>query len=97
MRSPKLSISVPTLKHTILDLQVSAEVGDREPWEVFYACPSATAPAFLAAAADLAAVAAQPGGAAELAEQPAAERLAALSVLARATQVRRESCTSIDE
>jgi hypothetical protein len=71
---------------------VSAEVGSRPPWEVFYACPTATAPAFLEATQELAQLAAATDGAAgdgvEAAPHPAAERLAALAVLARAMQVR---------
>jgi hypothetical protein len=71
--------------------QVSAEVGSRPPWEVFYACPTATAPAFLEATQELARSAAATDGAAgdgaEAAPHPAAERLAALAVLARAMQV----------
>lgn len=68
-------------------------MGSRPPWEVFYACPSATAPAFLEAAAALAPSAAAADGlaaeaaAAEAVPRPAAERLVALAVLARATQV----------
>ena len=66
-------------------------MGSRPPWEVFYACPTATAPAFLEATQGLAQSAAATDGfagdGAEAAPHPAAERLAALAVLARAMQV----------
>lgn len=61
--------------------QAEVTVGERPPWEVFYASPSATAVAFFEAAAELAPSADQ-GAAA------AAEQLAALAELATAVQVR---------
>jgi hypothetical protein len=36
----------------ILPPQVAAELGDRDPWEVFYAAPSVTGTAFLLAVAE---------------------------------------------
>lgn len=58
--------------------QGAADLGDREPWEVFYAAPSVTATAFLVAAGDGA------RGIASEQSVPAALRLADLTTLARA-------------
>ena len=41
--------------------QVDVAVGERDDFEVFYSCPTLTAPAFLAAAGQLAAQLAGPG------------------------------------
>lgn len=67
--------------HKILESAPQTEemVGERPSWEVFYACPSATAVAFFEAAAELAPPA-------DLGT-PALQQLAALSELAAAVQV----------
>lgn len=65
-----------------VSLQGAADLGSREPWEVFYAAPSVTATAFLCAAAE--------GARTVASEQsvPAALRLADLTILARTVMVR---------
>ena len=60
-------------------LQAAAELGGRQPWEVFYAAPSVTATAFLQAAAQQADAAGRHG-------TPAAASLLDLATLAHATQ-----------
>lgn len=62
-------------------MQGAADLGSREPWEVFYAAPSVTATAFLVSAAE--------GARTVASEQsvPAALRLADLTTLARTVMV----------
>ncbi len=73
--------AVPATLRSILRLaQAQAGVGERTPWEVFYACPSASVDAFLAAAASLA-------PADPTADTDGASALQTLSELAAATQV----------
>ena len=76
-----LSVSVSWRSRSMSHLaQAQAGVGERTPWEVFYACPSASVDAFLGAAASLA-------PADPLADTNGASALPMLSGLAAATQV----------
>ena len=62
-----------------LSRQAHAGIGERTPWEMFYACPSASVVAFLDAAASLAPAAESPPN--------SAGAMQTLSELAAATQV----------
>ena len=76
----------PVLKGVRSSHQAQAGVGERTPWEVFYACPSASVVAFLDAAASLA-------PSADVGADSGAAALQTLSELASATQVSCSACS----